>query len=95
LNDGRVTAIYASAVKPSPSTLKVVFAEDNYLVREGTYALLKEVEGVELVELVADYDALIEAVNRQGPPLIPTYAHHPPPFRATTNPRGDRVGGSG
>lgn len=62
----------------SPPGLKVVFAEDNYLVREGTSALLKEVGGVELVELVADYGALMSAVARHEPDAVLTDIRMPP-----------------
>ena len=58
--------------------LKVVFAEDNYLVRQGTSALLKEVGGVELVDLVADYDALMSAVARHEPDAVLTDIRMPP-----------------
>ena len=34
--------------------LRVVFADDNFLVREGMAALLGEVDDLELVEAVAD-----------------------------------------
>lgn len=61
-----------------PGNLKVVFAEDNYLVREGTSALLKEVGGVELVELVADYGALMSAVARHEPDAVLTDIRMPP-----------------
>ena len=61
-----------------PPVLKVVFAEDNYLVREGTSALLNEVGGVELVELVADYDALMSAVTRHEPDAVLTDIRMPP-----------------
>ena len=35
--------------------LRVVLADDNYLVREGDAALLAEVEEIELVDSVSDY----------------------------------------
>ena len=44
--------------------VRVVFAEDNYLVREGTAALLATVDDVELVDMVGDLDSLLEAVER-------------------------------
>ena len=44
--------------------LRVVFADDHYLVREGVSALLAEVDGIELVATVADPDALIAAGRR-------------------------------
>jgi len=65
-------------VTPPSKPLKVVFAEDNYLVREGTSALLKEVEGIQLVELTADYDALMEAVARHEPDAVLTDIRMPP-----------------
>ena len=34
--------------------LRVVFADDNYLVREGVSALLGQVDEIELVEVVDD-----------------------------------------
>jgi DNA-binding NarL/FixJ family response regulator len=65
-------------VSPPTTPLKVVFAEDNYLVREGTSALLKEIDEVELVALAADYDALIEAVERYEPDAVLTDIRMPP-----------------
>ena len=48
-------------------TLRVVFADDNYLVRAGVSALLSEDDEIELVSAVADADALIRAVASIGP----------------------------
>ena len=42
--------------------MRVVFADDNYLVREGVSALLGEGAEVELVEAVEDPQALHRAV---------------------------------
>ena len=39
--------------------LRVVFAEDNYLVREGTCALLAEVDEIDLVAAVGDPASLL------------------------------------
>lgn len=58
--------------------LRVVFAEDNYLVREGTAALLGSVEDVELVESVSDRDALLAAVDRHRPDVVLTDIRMPP-----------------
>jgi YesN/AraC family two-component response regulator len=38
--------------------LRVVFAEDNYLVREGTAALLDSAEGIDLVATASDRSCL-------------------------------------
>lgn len=58
--------------------MRVVFAEDDYLVREGIAALLGEAEGVEIVEAVADLDALLAAVERQQPDAVLTDIRMPP-----------------
>jgi DNA-binding NarL/FixJ family response regulator len=58
--------------------VRVVFAEDDYLVREGTAALLGQAEGVEIVEAVADLDALLAAVERHGPDVVLTDIRMPP-----------------
>ena len=58
--------------------LKVVFAEDNYLVREGTSALLREVDEIELVGTAADVDALLEQVEEHRPDVVLTDIRMPP-----------------
>jgi len=58
--------------------LRVVFAEDNYLVREGTAALLGEVEDVELVETVQDLEGLLAAVEERRPDAVLTDIRMPP-----------------
>jgi DNA-binding NarL/FixJ family response regulator len=58
--------------------VRVVFAEDDYLVREGTAALLAQAEDVEIVEAVADMDALLAAVERHRPDAVLTDIRMPP-----------------
>src|SRR5439155_21586505 len=58
--------------------MRVVFAEDNFLVREGTAALLAEVGEVELVGVVADPDALLDAVAELAPDAVLTDIRMPP-----------------
>src|SRR5919108_2812490 len=58
--------------------LRVVFAEDNYLVREGTSALLRESEDIELVAAVEDLTSLIDAVAEHGPDAVLTDIRMPP-----------------
>ncbi len=58
--------------------LRVVFAEDNYLVREGTAALLADQEDVDLVAAVSDRDELLEAVEAHLPDAVLTDIRMPP-----------------
>ena len=58
--------------------LRVVFAEDNYLVREGTAALLTERDDVELVATVDDLDSLLTAVEEHAPDAVLTDIRMPP-----------------
>jgi DNA-binding NarL/FixJ family response regulator len=58
--------------------LRVVFAEDNYLVREGTAALLAELGGVDLVGTAASFDELLAAVGAHAPDAVLTDIRMPP-----------------
>jgi DNA-binding NarL/FixJ family response regulator len=68
----------APSVYPTWVTLRVVFAEDNYLVREGTAALLSGVDGVELISSVSDLDTLLAAVEDLKPDVVLTDIRMPP-----------------
>ena len=58
--------------------LRIVFAEDNYLVREGTTALLSSAEDVDVVAAVADLDSLLRAVEEHRPDVVLTDIRMPP-----------------
>jgi DNA-binding NarL/FixJ family response regulator len=58
--------------------LRVVFAEDNYLVREGTAALLASAADIDLVATVADLGSLLAAVEEHGPGAVLTDIRMPP-----------------
>jgi DNA-binding NarL/FixJ family response regulator len=58
--------------------LRIVFAEDDYLVREGTAALLAEVGDVEIAATVGDLDALLAAVDEHRPDAVLTDIRMPP-----------------
>jgi DNA-binding NarL/FixJ family response regulator len=60
--------------------VRVVFADDNYLVREGVAALLAEAPEVELVETVADPEGLHRAVALHKPDAVLTDIRMPPTF---------------
>ena len=61
-----------------PNAIRVVFAEDNYLVREGTAALLGTVDEVELVGTATDRDSLLAAVEEHLPDVVLTDIRMPP-----------------
>jgi DNA-binding NarL/FixJ family response regulator len=58
--------------------LRLVFAEDNYLVREGTAALLEAVSDIELAAAVSDLDSLMAAVEEHRPQVVLTDIRMPP-----------------
>jgi DNA-binding NarL/FixJ family response regulator len=60
--------------------MRIVFAEDNYLVREGTRALLATVDDVELVASVEDADQLLAAVAEHHPDVVLTDIRMPPTY---------------
>src|SRR6266568_134493 len=65
---------------PGQRALRVVFAEDNFLVRQGTAALLDEVAEVDLVRLAEDPQALLAAVEELAPDAVLTDIRMPPTF---------------
>jgi DNA-binding NarL/FixJ family response regulator len=62
--------------------LRVLLADDSYLVREGLSALLAEADDVEVVGAVADSDALLAAVAELEPDAVLTDIRMPPTFTA-------------
>jgi DNA-binding NarL/FixJ family response regulator len=58
--------------------LRIVFAEDNYLVREGTAALLGSVDDIEIAAAVSDLDSLLAAVEEHQPQVVLTDIRMPP-----------------
>ena len=59
-------------------TLRVVFADDNYLVREGVSALLAEADSIDLVGTAGDAEALMRAVAGLQPDAVLTDIRMPP-----------------
>jgi DNA-binding NarL/FixJ family response regulator len=61
-----------------PPVIRVVFAEDNYLVREGTAALLATADEVDLVGTATTRDELMSAVEHHLPDAVLTDIRMPP-----------------
>ncbi len=58
--------------------IRLVLAEDHYLVREGVRRLLEAQPGFEVVAVCGDLDSLLEAVAREGPDVVVTDIRMPP-----------------
>lgn len=61
--------------------LRVVLAEDSYLVREGTRRVLEDTEEVDVVAAVGDSASLLDAVNRLRPDAVISDIRMPPGHR--------------
>src|ERR687885_1352015 len=61
-----------------PSPLRVVIAEDNYLVREGTRRLLEDSGEVQVLAAVGTATELLDAVERLRPQAVLTDIRMPP-----------------
>jgi DNA-binding NarL/FixJ family response regulator len=61
-----------------PEKLRIVIAEDNYLVREGTRKLLEDSGEVEVLAAVGNADELLDAVERLRPHAVLTDIRMPP-----------------
>jgi DNA-binding NarL/FixJ family response regulator len=59
-------------------TVRVVLAEDNYLVREGLGKLIESETDLEVVASCPDYDALLGAVETERPDVVVTDIRMPP-----------------
>src|SRR5436190_7440332 len=58
--------------------IRVVLAEDHYLVREGVRRLLEAQPGIEVAAVCGDLDALFAAVDREEPDVVVTDVRMPP-----------------
>jgi DNA-binding NarL/FixJ family response regulator len=58
--------------------IKVVLAEDSYLVREGVRRLLENEPDIDLVGVCEDYDSLLEAIASAEPDVLLTDIRMPP-----------------
>ena len=58
--------------------IKVVLADDSYLVREGVRRLLEHEPDIDLVAVCEDYDSLLEAIAGTEPDVLLTDIRMPP-----------------
>jgi DNA-binding NarL/FixJ family response regulator len=58
--------------------LRLVLAEDHYLVREGVRSLLEAELGFEVAAVCGDLDSLLAAVDRERPDVVVTDIRMPP-----------------
>ena len=77
--------------------VRVIWAEDNYLVREGVARLLDLEEEVELVDTCEDFDTLMASVAQHEPDVVVTDIRMPPTgtdegIRAAAQLRQERPG---
>jgi DNA-binding NarL/FixJ family response regulator len=58
--------------------IRVVLADDSFIVREGMHELLKSVDELEVVAVCSDLDSLLAAVEREQPDVVLTDIRMPP-----------------
>ena len=58
--------------------IRVVIAEDSYLVREGVVRLLEAQDGIEVVGACGDFDELLATVDAELPDVVLTDIRMPP-----------------
>ena len=58
--------------------IRVVYADDSFLMRQALEAVLERLNGVEAVAGCADCEALLAAVEEQGPDVVVTDMRMPP-----------------
>ncbi len=59
-------------------TIRVVLAEDHYLVREGIRRLIESIPDLELVAVCQDLTSLIKAIEEERPDVVLTDIRMPP-----------------
>jgi DNA-binding NarL/FixJ family response regulator len=73
-----VQPAHVSAVCLAAVPIRVVLAEDHYLVREGVRRLLATQPDLEVVAVCTDLDSLLEAVEAESPDVVVTDIRMPP-----------------
>src|SRR4051794_40097911 len=76
------TRMPAAADAPNTeSAIRVVLADDSYLVREAVAHVLAEADGVEVVASCRDRDSLLDAIEAERPDVVVTDIRMPPADR--------------
>ena len=65
----------------APLPIRIVVAEDNYLVREGVRRLLDSRPEFEVAAVCEDLDSLLAAVDAEAPDVLLTDIRMPPDNR--------------
>lgn len=73
-----MSAVAASSDSDLGTGVRVVIAEDAYLVREGLESVLSKTDGIELVRACEDRDSLLSAVAEDAPDVVLTDIRMPP-----------------
>jgi DNA-binding NarL/FixJ family response regulator len=68
----------ASSPYPQAVPIRIVVAEDQYLVREGLRSVLETQEGLEVVSVCGDLDSLLVTVAAERPDVVVTDIRMPP-----------------
>jgi DNA-binding NarL/FixJ family response regulator len=68
----------ASSPYPQAVPIRIVLAEDQYLVREGLRSVLETQEGLEVVSVCGDLDSLLVTVAAERPDVVVTDIRMPP-----------------
>jgi DNA-binding NarL/FixJ family response regulator len=64
--------------RPPEPTLRVVLADDSYLLREALLRVLAEADGIDVVATCGDRDTLYAAVEEERPDVVVTDIRMPP-----------------
>ena len=61
-----------------PVAIRLILADDSYIIREGVRELVRGLDGIEVVAVCSDFDSLNDAIAREGPDVVLTDIRMPP-----------------